>query len=218
VVPAAPQEDVADDTDAGDEPDPSDTDAADSDGVWDSGDPGDGAGPRTVLTFHQYVRYWTSYLANGHHEVRVGPDDGSAPWSADWVVALDASTAQLLAADQQWQEVSVDLTDAVAAWPAFRVSFHYWGENADNWYIDDACLSVVREGAAPECDRWAFGWEDVDVGELPEDAVGVVGPGDGTSGPRWQATSTAGPARASLRSVYISYSSDPVDQHLVLGP
>lgn len=214
---------ASDDTDASAD---TDVDTTPDDTPEDTADTGSPAGSdsdadaRTVVRFHQYVRYWSSYLESGTHEVLVGPADGSAPSGGSWVVVQDAASAQAAALDQQWAETTVDLTQALAdnGWTDFRVAFHYRGENADNWYLDDVCVTSTNAFAPEFCDRMWLDFDELGIGELSEGVSVDIGAADRTGDAAWGATSSAGPALSPERSMYISYSSDPVDQYLVLTP
>lgn len=222
-----------DDTDSADAPAPEDTAAfgdtaepgedgetgdagADDTDVADTDSPPAGAG--TVLSFRQYVSFWTSYLSEGSHQVLVGPDDGSSPYGGTWVVVLDAAAMEAAAADRSWELTSVDLGPTLAAegWTSFRLGFRYTGESADSWYLDDLCIGP---DAAPVdlagCTRLAEALDSYSFGELPVGWETVAGPAneklDG-----WALGSTGAPSYSPSRSIARTWSADLVDQVLVV--
>jgi hypothetical protein len=195
-----------------------DTDAPDTDAP-DTAAPG----PAFVrLRFQQFVRYGASYTDNGFHEIWIGPDDTSAPTSAAWVLVADDATLRAATTVDAWRPFELDLTAAARAegWATFRVAFHYRGENADNWYLDAICLSSFPypgDDLGIDCDRLWIDMEASTSGDLPPEGSVVPGPGN-VADAAWGSTTNAGPAFQGARSLYAAYSSDLIDQFLVLTP
>jgi hypothetical protein len=200
---------AADDTDT--TADTDDTDDTDS-----SGPPPTGSG--TVLSFRQYVSFWSSYLARGSHRVLVGPDDGSSPYGGTWVVVLDDAAMEAEAANATWTQTSIDLGPTLASkgWTSFRVGFAYLGTNADSWYLDDVCIGAVVDPAdLASCTRLAESFDALVVGDLPTGWESVAGPTN-VKRDGWSAGSTGAPSFSPGRSVARTYSSDSVEQVLVV--
>ena len=203
-----------------------DTPSVDETGGGDGGaldtsalDSGDGAGgPPLWLTFQQYVRFGDDFLAKGLHEVWVGPDDGTGPTQAGWVRVLDGpAMASDFVADAWWRR-SLDIAPVVRSLggASFAVAFRYAATGADSWYLDEVCVSSTGGTGLLDCDALYSDFEGIAIGELPGEARVVRLPGDQAGEDAWGATTNAGPASQGVRSMTISYSSDPQDQALVL--
>jgi hypothetical protein len=220
IQPDGLQDTTPSDTDAptqDSDPGPSETDA-DTDAP-DTASPG----PAFVrLRFQQLVRYGSSYEARGSHEIWIGPADASPPTDASWVRVADDAALRAETTVDAWRPFEIDLTAAARAqgWETFRVAFHYRGANADNWYLDAICLSTFPypgDDLGIDCDRLWIDMEAATSGDLPPEGSVAPGP-DNAADPAWGSTTNAGPSFQGSRSLYAAYSSDLIDQFLVLTP
>ncbi len=114
-----------------------------------------------------YYAFWMEF-----HEVLVGPADSTDPTDGSWSPLLTSDLTYSV-----WYNVGPMTLEVPVA--GVRLAFHYEGQAADEWMLDDLCVS-----AQAPCDVFHEDFNSLESDELPPGWFVVEGPRNG-SGKTW---------------------------------
>lgn len=105
---------------------------------------------------------WPSYYIL--HEVLVTENFTGDPTTTDWIQLYEG------VAPSSWATASISLEAYRGALVTF--AFHYTGNYADEWFIDNISVSEADPGPQPECEQegvgpngdWTFATSDIELG------------------------------------------------------